>query len=547
MKSIKEKSLFSCLLLLANYSLAQQMRNPGLAENYAADSSYFFYQLPDYPRDCQELYHQCSSSQNASGVYNIKPDGLSESSEVYCDNTNDSGGWTTILRRMDGSVKFNRGWGEYRTGFGFLSTEFWLGQERLSHIVNQKKYELRIDIINSEGTSCYLTYNNFRISDGWGDYKLVSLGRYSGTAGLCLTLCPTNMEYGNCSCQATCEDPRNENGCNNVCTEEETCVCPNGFLMKEGDCVSKRDCGCFLEGEGVIKDGGIHINSDCSRRCSCNNNQLTCEDLLCSTDATCQETEGSYQCQCNSGFVGDGQNCTVIASDCMELYNAGVTTDGVYTIHPTGWVGSAFDVYCEMESNGGGWTVFQRRVNGSVNFYRNWTSYKQGFGTPSHEFWLGNDKIHTLSQQGSYQLRIDALNSQGGSVYSLYSSFSVGDESEKYRLSVGTESGNTVGNPLGHNNGQPFSTYDQDNDDTSEYNCAEEHGGAWWYTYVRVGNTPHCWKWLVGTNLHFCGDSNLNGDYEETGVKSVFFWYSDDDPNLPECGMTWTEMKIRPI
>lgn len=89
-----------------------------------------------------------------------------------------------VQRRIDGSVDFNRNWAEYVTCFGFLNGEFWLGHERLSYIVNQKKYELRIDIKNNEGTACYLTYDNFRISDEWGGSKLVSLGQYSGTAGI---------------------------------------------------------------------------------------------------------------------------------------------------------------------------------------------------------------------------------------------------------------------------------------------------------------------------------------------------------------------------
>lgn len=34
-------------------------------------------------------------------------------------------------------------------------------------------------------------------------------------------------------------------------------------------------------------------------------------------------------------------------------------------------------VFCDMEANGGGWTLIQRRENGSVNFQRNWKDYKE--------------------------------------------------------------------------------------------------------------------------------------------------------------------------
>lgn len=51
-----------------------------------------------------------------------------------------------------------------------------------------------------------------------------------------------------------------------------------------------------------------------------------------------------------------------------------------------------------------GWTVIQRRTDGSVDFYRDWNDYKAGFGDVEGEFWLGNDHIYQLTNQGEFQL-----------------------------------------------------------------------------------------------------------------------------------------------
>ena len=64
--------------------------------------------------------------------------------------------------------------------------------------------------------------------------------------------------------------------------------------------------------------------------------------------------------------------------NCGELYKAGKRNNDVYSIDPDNT--GAFDVYCDQKSAGGGWTVFQKRLDGSVDFYRGWDDYKRGFG-----------------------------------------------------------------------------------------------------------------------------------------------------------------------
>ena len=133
-----------------------------------------------------------------------------------------------------------------------------------------------------------------------------------------------------------------------------------------------------------------------------------------------------------------------------------------------------------METDGGGWTVFQRRQDGSVDFYRSWTDYEDGFGNLNGEFWLGLSKIHRLTQEGSNTLRVDLKDASNNAAYAQYSTFSVGDNTTEYTLTVGGYSG-TAPNSLADHNGRKFTTRDNDNDNDGGNNCAEADNGAWWY------------------------------------------------------------------
>ena len=70
------------------------------------------------------------------------------------------------------------------------------------------------------------------------------------------------------------------------------------------------------------------------------------------------------------------------------------------------WV--AANVYCDTTTAGGGWTVIQRRVDGSENFNRPWSDYEKGFGNLTGEFWYGLKTINCLTQAGQWELRIDS-------------------------------------------------------------------------------------------------------------------------------------------
>ena len=148
-----------------------------------------------------------------------------------------------------------------------------------------------------------------------------------------------------------------------------------------------------------------------------------------------------------------------------------------------------FDVPCDMETDGGGWIVFQRRVDASVDFYRNWKEYRNGFGDLNGNFWLGLEKIHKLAGPGKGAiLRVDLkhMSKPNELRYAQYSTFEVSNEGAGYKLKVGGYSGD-AGDSLKFQNGALFSTYDHDKDSLA-VNCAVDHQGAWWYNRCHRSN-----------------------------------------------------------
>ncbi|XP_072273035.1 microfibril-associated glycoprotein 4-like [Pyxicephalus adspersus] len=110
--------------------------------------------------------------------------------------------------------------------------------------------------------------------------------------------------------------------------------------------------------------------------------------------------------------------------DCSDVYAQGLKTDGVYLIYPGG-IPTPIPVYCDMTGTDGPWTVFQKRFDGKVDFYRGWKEYKAGFGRADGEYWLGLQNIHLLTLKKTYYLRIDLVDWDNKTRYATYENFSI--------------------------------------------------------------------------------------------------------------------------
>nr|DBA31342.1 TPA: hypothetical protein GDO54_007207 [Pyxicephalus adspersus] len=139
------------------------------------------------------------------------------------------------------------------------------------------------------------------------------------------------------------------------------------------------------------------------------------------------------KCSVNCPLLQPNPSMQLIYKDCSDYFKLGKRLNGVYHVMPDP-KNKTFEVYCDMESMGGGWTVVQNRQDGSINFNRTWNDYKNGFGNFTGEFWLGNDKIHLLTKSSNMLLRIELEDFKGVKEYATYDQFYVANEYLKYRL-----------------------------------------------------------------------------------------------------------------
>jgi len=154
---------------------------------------------------------------------------------------------------------------------------------------------------------------------------------------------------------------------------------------------------------------------------------------------------------------------------------------------------------------------------------RTWAEFKVGFGDPSGNYWLGNDRLSQLTANNRYKLRFDLQSRDTGNwYYAEYSTFIVQSEADNYRLQVRGFSGNASSDAFGEwqwHNGQQFTTIDRDNDRWSSVNCAAWRGGGFWWRN--------------------CGSCYVNG-VRSTGW---FYWYDLPGGRHLQLSRMWLECK----
>ncbi|CAL1301594.1 unnamed protein product [Larinioides sclopetarius] len=412
------------------------------------------------PMDCAELQE---NGVKKSGVYTIYPRNRlasCQSIEVYCDMETDGGGWTVIQRR-----------GQYGNGVDYFNKKW-------------KDYKDGFGNLKKE-----FWIGNEKI------YSITNQGQYAVRL---------EMEQENAKSAFTLYE--------NFWIEDE------GAKFKlhisdgsgpGGDSISNHDGWAFYTSDQPNKSG----NDQSSRSGGWWRNGKGTSSL---------NGLNHYK----TGKKDDGPTHEK-PMDCAELKENGVTESGVYTIYPRNRLAScqSMEVYCDMETDGGGWTVIQRRGqygNGEDYFNKKWNYYKQGFGNLKKEFWLGNDKIYSITNQGQYELRMDLEQDDGKSAFTVFENFWIEYEDAKYKLHLSDGSG-PGGDAISNHDGYAFYTGDQPN---RPGNDQSTRSGGWW----RNGK----------------GTSSLNGlnlyKTNKVGSSDGITWFTFGGPKT---SLKSTEIKVR--
>lgn len=137
-------------------------------------------------------------------------------------------------------------------------------------------------------------------------------------------------------------------------------------------------------------------------------------------------------------------------------------------------------------TNDGGWTIIQRRFDGSLDFNRNWTDYALGFGEVDSEYWLGNYLTYLLTSHFNYSLEISMTDIYNDQWSAIYDSFYLSDSNTEFRIYVDGYHGNAT-DGMSYSDNMAFSTIDNDND-ASGMNCPFYYEAGWWYKHCQICN-----------------------------------------------------------
>lgn len=239
-----------------------------------------------------------------------------------------------------------------------------------------------------------------------------------------------------------------------------------------------------------------------------------------------------------------GRDCSDIKDNLLSVVPK--IPSGIYIVHPEN-TDTSFEVFCEMDYMGGGWTVMQRRTDGLTDFKRSWADYVDGFGNLAGEHWLGLKKVyHIVNQKDTrFQLHIALVSHDDITSYASYDDFQLDTETMFFGIHLGRYAGSA---------GDAFRGYDQDqNQDTAPFSASDvDNDGCNPSCSINNRTVESCSAQYNHTGWWFnqCGLANLNGSPEDAehnrGQRTHILWDTWRQNGVPHTIKSVT-MKIRRI
>ncbi|EGT46828.1 hypothetical protein CAEBREN_12416 [Caenorhabditis brenneri] len=388
----------------------------------------------------------------------------------------------------------------------------------------------------------------------------------------CPLACTPNAHPSICtsSCPSTCSEPFPE-VCDKGCIDG--CECDPGYVIDNTvtgsmKCIRIDQCGCTDTNGNPHQAGKPWLTQNCTIVHECQNGSMWSYYKPCSDYGSCVINSVDMQCQCDKGFRGDGYNCTDI-NECVEtpgICNHGqcVNTPGSYHCDCEDfWVGDncnaykprrhcadlyvywdirangvnyinppfalpnrtkfqAMDVFCDMTTNGGGYTLMSSDTK-DLNSNKTFQEYINGFGTlAAQSVWIGLEFIHqmTFYQPQTLRLNLHRCASNGRpelDTYCTYPTFSVLNSTTQYSVVIRESCTGTEAD--GHyyqdgwarwdlsQNGPKFSTWDLEVETTRPTRLFENDAATFACTCSK--NNLNTGWWYIEDQL--CGAANLNG------------------------------------